>query len=264
MVPLGEGPRTENNMKRTILALMIFGLLVQSALADDYNPFLSEKAAKPKKEVKRDPQSQPMAPIPPPMYMQPQLPPPRIEVPDKVSTWRIAGKVGDLVPLINVNGEKLIVMNGTEKEGCLVLWPDIICNMEEKATAHRKLTEAANAKKAEESALAAQTAKIAELQKSLTSTTDEAAQLKAQVASLKSIVDTPPDWVKGEAKEYQDPVLGKAKVFSDGDKMYFRVQQGLETNADSFFGTKALKKERKGDYTYYALNANSVRVREHK
>lgn len=254
----------ENIMKRNILALIVFGVLAQSALADDYNPFLSEKAAKPKKEVKREPQSQSMAPIPPPVYMPPQFPPQRVEVPDKVSTWKIAGKVGELVPLINVTGEKVIVKNETEKEGCLVLWPDIICNKEEKAAAHRKLTEAANAKKAEESALAAQAAKISELQKSLTFTTDEAAQLKAQVASLKSIVDTPPEWVKGDAKEYQDPVLGNAKVFSDGEKMYFRVQRGLETNADSFFGTKALKKERKGDFTYYALNAKSIRVREMK
>jgi len=263
MERLGEGVRMENNMKRNILVLIVFGLLAQTALADGSNPFLSEKAVKPKKEVqKKEPQPQPMAPIPPPpMFMQ-QQPLQRVEVPEKVTTWRIAGKVGDLVPLINLtSSEKVIVQNGMEKDGCLVLWPDIICNREEKAAAQRKLTEAANAKKAEESALAAQTAKVAELQKSLTATAEEAGKLKAQVASLKSVVETPV-WVKGKVKEYQDPVLGKAKVFADGDKVYFQVEQKLETSADSFFGPNALKKERKGDFTYYALNAKSVRVRE--
>lgn len=83
-----------------------------------------------------------------------------------------------------------------------------------------------------------------------------------ELLALRIATTTPPSWVKGAAKEYNDPVLGAVKVSRAGDQVFFCVGHEGENSADTLFGKSVLRKERKGSFTYYALNSHNVRVKE--
>jgi len=105
-------------------------------------------------------------------------------------------------------------------------------------------------------------AKLAETQKKLDEALERGAKAERYLAALKGSIAAPPEWVKGVAKNYNDPVLGKVRVSKADGKVFFQVSTEGEDPADKLFGKNVVRKERKGGYAYYALNAHNVRVKE--
>lgn len=105
-------------------------------------------------------------------------------------------------------------------------------------------------------------AKLAETQKKLDEALERGAKTERDLAALKGSIAAPPEWVKGVAKHYNDPVLGKVRVSKADGKVFFQVSPEGEDPADKLFGKNVVRKERKGGYAYYALNAHNVRVKE--
>lgn len=105
-------------------------------------------------------------------------------------------------------------------------------------------------------------ATAAGLQKKLEDSRAKEAKALKDLADLRSTVDAPPTWVKGTAKHYNDPALGDVIVTRTEKQVFFRVARVGEDPADKLFGNTVVRKERKGDFTYYALNAHNVRVKE--
>ena len=141
----------------------------------------------------------------------------------------------------------------------------------EKAKAEAKNThkelEAANKRalklQAEESARAEKAKLEAEAaRKELENVRQKALKLETELASIKKTTATPPEWVRGPGKQYKDAALGEVVVSKTADQVYFQVTNGNEPTADKFFGKNVLKKERRGDYVYYALHAKNVKIRE--
>lgn len=92
--------------------------------------------------------------------------------------------------------------------------------------------------------------------------TKRVSEAEKDLADLKSSIAAPPVWVKGIAKHYKDPTLGEVEMSKADNQVFFRVSRAGEDPADKLFGHSVVRKERKGDYTYYALNAHNVRVKE--
>jgi hypothetical protein len=111
---------------------------------------------------------------------------------------------------------------------------------------------------ASKAAVAAEQGKVEAIQTRLVDAQGKVAKLEAELASVKSS----PEWVKGVSKQYMDAVLGKVLVSRADNHVFFRITNGNEDDADNFFGRTVVKKERKGEYTYYALLSKNVKLKE--
>lgn len=193
--------------------------------------------------------------------------------------WRIVGKVGSKVAIARIDsdkaGNRMVVDDGDEWEGCLVLYPNFICDKkamaaakkkaaetvlsrrenEEKLARQRREAEIAKVRQAEETKLASQKARYEELQKA-------SERMQRELEVLKAAQSTPPDWVRGKGKSFKDNVLGKVTIRREGDEIIFQVENSNEDSADRLFGKNVHRKETKGEYTYYALKANTVKFKE--
>jgi len=100
------------------------------------------------------------------------------------------------------------------------------------------------------------------LKKKLEAAVVHGMRMDLEFAGLKASVVAPPDWVKGTAKEYKDAALGDVQVSRANGQVFFCVAKQEEVSADHLFGKSVVRKERKGNSIYYALNSNNVRVKE--
>ena len=104
--------------------------------------------------------------------------------------------------------------------------------------------------------------KVGILQKELDAALEYGAKATKELSALKTAIVAPPSWVKGAAKGYHDPLLGEVRVSRAEGQVFFCVTHKGEGLADNLFGRSVVRKERKGDFTYYALNSHNVRIKE--
>lgn len=242
-------------MKKLLLMATAAVLTAQPAFAG-YNPFLAVENNPAKKE--------PAQAKPAPASLQVPIPPPVVynaagsgdKPEDRVKPkWEIVGRVGNQIALAKVeekdkekpNG-RVVVENGTEWDRCFVFYPQYICDKQAVDEARKMMAHQAQSKRAEE-------ATITELRSNVE-------RLKVELATVKADKAAPPEWFKGKQRSFEDTLLGKVTVSTDGEEVYFQCDTGKESDADAFFGKNALRKEKKGDYVYYALRAKAVRIKE--
>jgi hypothetical protein len=251
-----------NHIPRLLVLLSAMLLLpnIPAVRAADYNPFFGAaiNTEPAKKAVKQPPAMPPLpAPIAPSAAMMPMVE----QTP--VSQWRVAGKIGDMVTLVKNDTERSIIPNGTEKDECLVLYPDIICGRKQKEAVQQRLNDEQQKKLAGQQNLARQKQQIEELTATVNGLRTNLEEANSTNKKLADEMKTAPSWVKGNPKEYDDVCLGHVKVSRTAGDIFFQVAMGQEQSADKFFGAKyILQKEKKGDFVYYALNAKNVKVRE--
>jgi len=116
---------------------------------------------------------------------------------------------------------------------------------------------------------------LVDLQKQLAAREQENARLRAEHSALKADFDKvkvafselneryaqSPEWARGLNTEYQDKHLGLVSL-AEGDKeICFKVSGRVERTADSMFGNNVFRKERKGEYVYYAIDRRAVNIR---
>lgn len=98
--------------------------------------------------------------------------------------------------------------------------------------------------------------------------TDENKSLKAeteriQVAlrDLRNRDEQSPVWARSLSNEYQDTQLGVVSLGKGEKEVCFRVSGRVEGKADTLFGKSVFRKEKKGEFVYYAIDRRAVSIR---